>query len=161
MLLVPAGAAATPELPQTPGSNVMMERCDLQGRNNAVESDFRVTPYKSALWATLSVDYANESAGSMSAVVFGVVSDGKLVAIGQDSGRFAPGAEIRHGWGGWIRTNAWRSQSPLPYRLATPHRLGVGSYIARTMRKGQARPSLSDDRARGDSRDFGGTTVRR
>ena len=25
------------------------------------------------------------------------------------------------GWGGWIRTNAWRSQSPLPYRLATPH----------------------------------------
>ena len=25
-------------------------------------------------------------------------------------------------WGGWIRTNAWRSQSPLPYRLATPHR---------------------------------------
>jgi hypothetical protein len=29
------------------------------------------------------------------------------------------------------------------------------------MRKGQARPSLSDDRARGDSRDFGGTTVRR
>ena len=25
-----------------------------------------------------------------------------------------------HGWGGWIRTNEWRSQSPLPYRLATP-----------------------------------------
>ncbi len=24
-------------------------------------------------------------------------------------------------WGGWIRTNAWWSQSPLPYRLATPH----------------------------------------
>ena len=23
-------------------------------------------------------------------------------------------------WGGWIRTNAWRIQSPLPYRLATP-----------------------------------------
>ena len=25
-------------------------------------------------------------------------------------------------WGGWIRTIAWRIQSPLPYRLATPHR---------------------------------------
>lgn len=24
------------------------------------------------------------------------------------------------GWGGWIRTNAWRNQKPLPYRLATP-----------------------------------------
>ena len=24
------------------------------------------------------------------------------------------------GWGGWIRTNEWRSQSPLPYHLATP-----------------------------------------
>jgi hypothetical protein len=26
-------------------------------------------------------------------------------------------------WGGWIRTIAWRIQSPLPYRLATPHRV--------------------------------------
>ena len=25
-----------------------------------------------------------------------------------------------NGWGGWIRTNAWRYQKPLPYRLATP-----------------------------------------
>ena len=24
------------------------------------------------------------------------------------------------GWGGWIRTNEWRLQRPLPYRLATP-----------------------------------------
>lgn len=24
-------------------------------------------------------------------------------------------------WGGWIRTNEWRIQSPLPYHLATPH----------------------------------------
>ena len=23
-------------------------------------------------------------------------------------------------WGGWIRTNEWRIQSPLPYHLATP-----------------------------------------
>ncbi len=26
------------------------------------------------------------------------------------------------GWGGRIRTSAWRNQNPLPYRLATPHR---------------------------------------
>ncbi len=26
------------------------------------------------------------------------------------------------GWGGWIRTNEWRYQKPLPYHLATPHR---------------------------------------
>ena len=25
-------------------------------------------------------------------------------------------------WGSWIRTNAWRSQSPLPYRLAIPQK---------------------------------------
>ena len=34
----------------------------------------------------------------------------------------SPDGALLFGWGGWIRTNAWRSQSPLPYRLATPHR---------------------------------------
>lgn len=33
-----------------------------------------------------------------------------------------PATPPRVSWGGWIRTNAWRSQSPLPYRLATPHK---------------------------------------
>ncbi len=27
------------------------------------------------------------------------------------------------GWGGRIRTSEWRDQNPLPYRLATPHRI--------------------------------------
>jgi hypothetical protein len=27
------------------------------------------------------------------------------------------------GWGGRIRTSAWRNQNPLPYRLATPQHL--------------------------------------
>ena len=27
---------------------------------------------------------------------------------------------VQNGWGGWIRTSAWRHQKPLPYRLATP-----------------------------------------
>lgn len=26
----------------------------------------------------------------------------------------------QNGWGGWIRTNGWRNQNPLPYHLATP-----------------------------------------
>jgi hypothetical protein len=37
------------------------------------------------------------------------------------------------GWGGWIRTSAWRYQKPLPYRLATPqHR---GSDALRALRR--------------------------
>src|SRR5262249_19347991 len=30
----------------------------------------------------------------------------------------------KSGWGGRIRTSAWRNQNPLPYHLATPHRTG-------------------------------------
>ncbi len=30
-----------------------------------------------------------------------------------------------NGWGGWIRTNECRSQSPVPYHLATPQRRKV------------------------------------
>ena len=29
------------------------------------------------------------------------------------------------GWGGRIRTSAWRNQNPLPYRLATPQRCAL------------------------------------
>jgi hypothetical protein len=36
-------------------------------------------------------------------------------------------AEYEIGWGGRIRTFASRSQSPLPYRLATPQHSGVSS----------------------------------
>src|SRR5579885_2633583 len=48
--------------------------------------------------------------------------------------RFSVGAEGRFlshwkpGWGARIRTWEWRIQSPLPYRLATPHRGGPGPY---------------------------------
>ena len=31
---------------------------------------------------------------------------------------------IKIGWASWIRTNAWRSQSPLPYRLAIAQQYG-------------------------------------
>ena len=29
------------------------------------------------------------------------------------------------GWGGRIRTSAWRNQNPLPYRLATPQQMSL------------------------------------
>jgi hypothetical protein len=34
-------------------------------------------------------------------------------------GKFTPETALP-GWGGRIRTSAWRNQNPLPYRLATP-----------------------------------------
>jgi hypothetical protein len=46
-------------------------------------------------------------------------------------------------WGGWIRTNAWRSQSPLPYRLATPQcaaRIGDPIAFTALRRFATARP---------------------
>ncbi len=36
---------------------------------------------------------------------------------------------IKNGWGGWIRTNEWRYQKPLPYRLATPQLIGVWGMV--------------------------------
>lgn len=35
-----------------------------------------------------------------------------------------PAGRMRSGWGGRIRTCAWRYQKPLPYRLATPQIAG-------------------------------------
>jgi hypothetical protein len=36
------------------------------------------------------------------------------------------------GWGGWIRTTAWRDQNPLPYRLATPQYQVLGHCAGQT-----------------------------
>ena len=36
------------------------------------------------------------------------------------------------GWGGRIRTSAWRNQNPLPYHLATPQRR-AGGWLARAI----------------------------
>ena len=41
-------------------------------------------------------------------------------AVGNDRRTTETIARRAAGWGGRIRTSAWRSQSPLPYRLATP-----------------------------------------
>lgn len=88
--------AASSQIPQTPGSNVVISQCNLRQLNNVAESNFRVTPYKSGLQAVLSIDYQNQASVPMTAVAFGVVSAGKLVGIGVDSGRFSQGAEISH-----------------------------------------------------------------
>lgn len=63
------------------------------------------------------------------------ISQGKKAKTARHAS--GPGAEscsdnFRSCWGGWIRTNEWRIQSPLPYHLATPHRrvdhsIGVGA----------------------------------
>ena len=36
-------------------------------------------------------------------------------------GAMRVGVDGEYGWGGRVRTSAWRNQSPLPYHLATPH----------------------------------------
>ena len=52
-----------------------------------------------------------------------------LLALPENKIRFLAGFNILSGWGGRIRTYAWRHQKPLPYRLATPHYLLSSSYI--------------------------------
>lgn len=88
--------AAVAQIPQTSGSNVLISRCDPLPYSNAVESGFLVTPYRSSLYAILAVDYRNEAASPITAIVFGLVSGGKLIGIGEDEGRFAQDAAIDH-----------------------------------------------------------------
>jgi hypothetical protein len=49
--------------------------------------------------AMLMVDFANESANPITAVDFGLVKDGKLVATVRDTGTFAPKARVMHAFG--------------------------------------------------------------
>ena len=91
-----ASAAASAQIPQTPGSGILLTQCDPRPYNNTVESAFRVTPYKSSLRAILAMEYRNEAASAATAVVFGLVSGGKLVGIGEDSGTFSRGALVSH-----------------------------------------------------------------
>ena len=57
------------------------------------------------------------------------------VTRGNVAGSHTPGnitPETRlPGWGGRIRTSAWRNQNPLPYRLATPQRRFLSRAAAR------------------------------
>ena len=56
------------------------------------------------------------------------------------------------GWGGRIRTSAWRNQNPLPYRLATPQCRFVSQAAARggrtIMRGGASRNRCWRDKRR-------------
>jgi len=87
---------ASPALPQTPGSNVLMTQCNPQAYNNAAESGFRVTPYKSGQRTILAMEYQNEAITPATAVVFGLVSGGRLVGVGEDDGMFSRNAVIEH-----------------------------------------------------------------
>lgn len=44
----------------------------------------------------------------------------KTARISSGLGSGSCSDSFQSSWGGWIRTNEWRIQSPLPYRLATP-----------------------------------------
>jgi hypothetical protein len=95
LAIVLLGSTAA-RLPQTPGSSILISQCNPRPYNNTAESGFRVTPYKSGLRTILAIGYQNQAPNAATAVVFGVVSGGKLVGVGQDSGSFSPGALISH-----------------------------------------------------------------
>jgi hypothetical protein len=59
------------------------------------------------------------------------------------------------GWGGRIRTSAWRNQNPLPYHLATPHqgRLTSRTATACCTRLGRCVPSRQGGGKRYERRD--------
>lgn len=73
-----------------------MTQCDPHPYNNATSSEFRVTPYKTGHRAILAMRYQNEADVPATAVVFGLVSGGKLLGLGEDDGRFARDAVIDH-----------------------------------------------------------------
>jgi hypothetical protein len=92
LLLAPIGAPA--EMQQTVGSNVLVTRCDPQPYNNAAQPPFVVTPYKTGHRAILAMGYENESPVAATEIVFGLVSSGKLVAVGKDFGDFSKDVPI-------------------------------------------------------------------
>ena len=69
----------------------------------------------------------------------------------RECGRSNP--EPRPGWGGRIRTSAWRNQNPLPYHLATPHHARERT-IVRAVPPGKHGTGFGQaDRVRGDEAD--------
>jgi hypothetical protein len=91
-----ASGIALAQLPQTPGSHILLSKCDPRPYNDFVESGFHVAPYRGAIRTTLATEYENDAPSAATAVVFGVVLRGKLVGIGEDSGTFAHDARISH-----------------------------------------------------------------
>jgi hypothetical protein len=77
---------AAPNLPQTPGSNVLMAQCNPHPYDDATVG---FTPYKSAHRAIVAMEYQNEAGMPATAIVFGLVSGGKIVGLGEDDGMFA------------------------------------------------------------------------
>jgi hypothetical protein len=86
-------ATASAQIPQTQGSNILITRCDAKPYY-ASEPAFHDSPYKSGERATLTLGYQNEAPSVATEVVFGLVSDGKLVTWTEDTGKFTTGATI-------------------------------------------------------------------
>jgi hypothetical protein len=100
------------------------------------------TPKQRAFWWTglkplKSLDWRHEYAFGFATISLDFVApDFDFIALGLEfgspglenlppvgeGGELRPGAHRKRitGWGGRIRTSAWRNQNPLPYRLATP-----------------------------------------
>ena len=89
-------AAALAALPQTPGSKVLISQCDAQPYNSGSQPAFLTLPYRGAQRAVLSIAYQNQASTPVTAVVFGLISSGKLVGIGEDAGRFSQDAVVSH-----------------------------------------------------------------
>jgi hypothetical protein len=66
--------------------------------------------------AELAIDFVNVAPHTMKTIDFGLVANGKLVAIVRDEGKFSQGAEIKHKFG--ISPNVFPISTGLP--LCTP-----------------------------------------
>jgi hypothetical protein len=64
---------------------------------------------------------------------------------------------LNAGWGARIRTWEWRNQNPLPYHLATPHRMNIWRNGGRTI---PAHPAPINALARYALREFDGASLR-
>ena len=75
---------------------------------------------------TLSIDYSNSTTTAMSAIEFGLVANGRLVAEVRDVGTFSPGAEIKHSFG--ISHNVFPLQTGLPHCVPLWIRFADGTH---------------------------------
>lgn len=106
LLALPLAASAqtAPQMPQTPGSNVLVTECDAH-QHTVAQAHPWIDPY--GYWhyglsdfpyydGFLAISYENRAPLAASEIDFGLVARGSLVAVAKDVGTFAPGAAIDH-----------------------------------------------------------------
>lgn len=94
----------------TPGSNILITKCDPRNYY-ASEPGFHASPVKNGLRAKLAVEYQNQAPTPVTGIDFGLVSGGRVVASGEDTGAFAAGATIDH--------DVWLYQDVFPLQAQT------------------------------------------